>query len=107
MIEPGNWDYGQYEDDPEFNDDIPGSLSPSSRSDRRTRPPGGKIARLRIWNDRLVIAAPDFIHRQITGYPRPVAPPLLSDAERQERSQRASSEGARVDVLSATREANR
>ena len=97
MIEPGNWDYGQYEDEPAFDDDIPGSLT--SRSDPGRKPVTGKVARLRIWRDRIVIAAPDFIHRQIMGYPGPIAPKALTDSERQERSARASSERAQVTVL--------
>ena len=100
MIEPGNWDYGQDDGDPEFDDEIPGSLSVGA--DRRTRPRAGKIARLRIWRDRFVIAAPDFIHRQIVGYPPPITPAPLGDDERRERSLRASSEGAQVVVLTTT-----
>jgi hypothetical protein len=28
-----------------------------------------KIARIRIWRDELLMSAPDYIHRQIGGYP--------------------------------------
>jgi hypothetical protein len=98
IVEPGNWDYGQLDDQTEVEDD---------RSDgdrrlgggRRHRPPGSnKIARLRVRGDELIIRAPDFIHRQIRGYPRPIPPERLSESGRSERSTRASSEGITVVV---------
>ena len=105
LIEPGNWDYGQNTAVPEFDDTIPGSLPAPRRAGAPL--PGGKIARLRIWNDRLVITAPDFIHRQVGGYPKPFSPPVLTDEERADRSRRASSENAQVLVLPRSRRAGR
>lgn len=97
LIEPGNWDYGQFDGDPNLDDPLPGSYSTPPRAG--APPPGGKIARLRIWRDVFVISAPDYMHRQIAGYPRPIAPPALTEAERLSRSKKASSEHAQVTVL--------
>ena len=69
-------------------------------ADQATARPGiKKIARLRIWRDTLIITAPDFIHRQVAGYPPPIVPAPLSAEERMERTNRASAPGARVIVL--------
>jgi hypothetical protein len=98
IVEPGNWDYGQFDDQADVEDD---------RSDgdrrlgggRRHQPPGSnKIARLRVRGNELIIRAPDFIHRQIDGYPRPIPPERLSESGRSERSTRASSKGITVVV---------
>jgi hypothetical protein len=76
-IEPGNWDYGQYdeEDDPETELARNGFVQGPWQVDVVTRI--DKIARIRIWRDELVIIAPDYIHRQIDGYPgiRPAEKP--------------------------------
>jgi hypothetical protein len=48
--------------------------------------------------DTLVIVAPDYIHRQVGGYPRPIPPTPLSEDERRERSMKASADGASVVV---------
>jgi hypothetical protein len=98
-IEPGNWDYGQDydEDDPETELARSGHVQGPWQVDVAIRI--DKIARLRIWQDRLLIIAPDYIHRQINGYPPPIPPKPLTEAERQERSKKASAdEGARVEV---------
>lgn len=78
-IEPGNWDYGQA--DPEDT--------------------ANKIARLRVIKDSLVIRAPGYVHRRIMGPPPAFRPWPLTDSERNDRSKRASSSGARVVVLGA------
>jgi hypothetical protein len=97
-IEPGNWDYGQIDDEDGLETELarkgfvqgPWQVDVVARTD--------KIARLRIWRDELVIAAPDYIHRQINGYPRPIPPRPLTEAERQERSAKASAHGAKIEV---------
>ena len=93
-IEPGNWDYGQFVEEAR-NDD--GRVD--TRRARRTQPGLQKIARIRLIGDRIVITAPDFIHRQVNGYPRPIRPPKLTPEELQQRSQMASTERAHVVVL--------
>jgi hypothetical protein len=97
-IEPGNWDYGQCddEDDPETELARTGFVQGPWQVDVVART--DKIARIRIWRDELFISAPDYIHRQINGYPRPIPPPPLTEAERLERSTKASAPGAKVDV---------
>jgi hypothetical protein len=85
-VEPGNWDWGQ---DSESRRD--GRIARSARTN--------KIARLRVWQDSVVIAAPDYIHRQVGGYPAAIPPKPLTEDERRERSARASSEGGRVTVI--------
>jgi hypothetical protein len=94
VIEPGNWDYGQEDqnDDSELarNDHIAGPWQAAPPS------PGGKIARIRVWQDTLVIVAPDYVHRQIGGYPKPIPPAPLSEDERRERSTKASADGGHV-----------
>jgi hypothetical protein len=97
-IEPGNWDYGQSndEDDPESALARSGYVQGPWQVDVVTRI--DKIARIRIWQDELLITAPDYIHRQINGYPRPIPPRPLTEAERQERSTKASAHGAKVEV---------
>lgn len=97
MVEPGNWDYGQInEDDADSELKRPDRVSgPWQAADAVVT---DKIARIRIWEDRLVIRAPDYIHRQINGYPPPISPDPLTDAELAERSARASANGARLVV---------
>ncbi|MHC4218997.1 MAG: hypothetical protein ACYSU7_11140, partial [Planctomycetota bacterium] len=89
-VEPGNWDWGQ--DDESDRDD---------RIARRAAP--DRIARLRVWQDSVVIAAPDYIHRQVGGYPVATPPKPLTEDERRERSARASSEAGRVTILGVRR----
>jgi hypothetical protein len=99
IIEPGNWDYGQSdEDDAESGPTRGGPIGGPWQAAVATR--SDKIARIRIWRDELIISAPDFIHRQINGYPRPVPPKPLTEAERHDRSTKASSHGARVIIHS-------
>ena len=63
-----------------------------------------KIARIRIWNDRIIIRAPDFIHRQVGGYPKVILPAPLSEEERAERSAAASSGRSNIVVLPGRKE---
>jgi hypothetical protein len=96
-IEPDAWDYGQVDYyDPEDlavryeigsgerKDDegaeagaAPGAAPAEARDaavPRRYVSPR-KIAIIRYWRDVLIIHAPDYIHRQIGGYPEPIPPP--------------------------------
>jgi hypothetical protein len=43
-----------------------------------------------VWRDLLVIDAPDFVHRQVNGYPRPIAPDPFGPDEIRSRSVRAA-----------------
>ncbi len=99
-VEPGNWDYGQMpEEDAYFiNDDPDAPAWGASGADRPRRIPK-KIARLRVSGDKLVIVAPDFIHRQVAGYPAPLPPPLLTDEERARRQVKATAAGGRITVV--------
>jgi hypothetical protein len=92
-VEPGQWDYGQELDPPEEQDLLP---SPQAQTDQKqadggpvppTAPPprrpvtyGRHVppampAMIRYWRDVVIIHAPDYIHRQINGYPEPIPPP--------------------------------
>jgi len=83
-VEPGNWDYGQ------VGRSAYGSVNPSGG--------GAKIARIRSFKRALVIRAPDFVHRQVAGYPRPIEPTPLTVQQRAQRSADASGSGAKVMV---------
>ncbi len=92
LVEPGNWDYGQGDD---LGDDItqqgvppPGEAPPVPMGVGRPAP--GKIARIRVWREYVVIDAPDFIHRQVNGYRRPIAPDPPGPGEILARSPRAA-----------------
>jgi len=92
LIEPGNWDYGQYDAYLEAvrkEDDARGRMV--------ARPPP-RIARLRVWRDRIMIRAPDYIHRQVGGYPPAVAPDPPTEEERIARSRAASTPRCRLTV---------
>lgn len=39
------------------------------------------IAIIRYWRDHLVVHAPDYIHREINGYPEPIPPPGLGGSK--------------------------
>ena len=99
-IEPDAWDYGQvdyyepedlavrYEIDPERpKGDEGGETRAGSGADpgagsagaRDPLPPRRYVAPrkpaiIRYWRDVLIIHAPDYIHRQIGGYPEPIPP---------------------------------
>jgi hypothetical protein len=89
-IEPGAWDYGQTPEpiDEEILVNALGQGPPSTatqpaattsppdtESRRRAEPPPRRhvpptrIAIIRYWRDVVIVHAPDYIHRQIDGYP--------------------------------------
>jgi hypothetical protein len=116
-IEPDSWDYGQIDYDAETPDDADRRLTarndrppPSDGPDgepngatRRTPPPRRyvtpmKIASIRYWRDVIIVTAPDYLHRQINGYPKPIPPagtsPTTPSTERDT--------SARISLLFAT-----
>jgi hypothetical protein len=99
-IEPGRWDYGQHIHVPE-EERLPSDTAPldasssgaapeGQREADKTRstgapaePPSGARraqlgvpmwASIRAWRGNLIVHAPDFIHREIVGYPDPIPP---------------------------------
>lgn len=89
-IEPGRWDFG--EDDasalpPDQSTNATGPAIPVNPSQPNAAPAPApqrpatpqKWATIRLWRDELVVRAPDFIHRQINGYPKPIPPDPLPD----------------------------
>jgi hypothetical protein len=86
-IEPGKWDVGQDRPRSRQDSDAPAGGSATTAAPASSAPPPaaataqprartgvGAWATLRIWRDQLVIKAPDFMHRQINGYPAPIKP---------------------------------
>jgi hypothetical protein len=95
-VEPDAWDYGQvdyydpedlavrYATAPESRETGGGDGEAGGEPDAaaaRPEPPlrryvsPRKIAIIRYWRDLLIIHAPDYIHREIGGYPDPIPPP--------------------------------
>jgi len=88
-IEPDAWDYGQVDYyDPEdlavryaTAPEHPEAGGKPDAAAARPEPPlrrhvsPRKIAIIRYWRDLLIIHAPDYIHREIGGYPDPIPPP--------------------------------
>jgi hypothetical protein len=97
-IEPGQWDYGQTPErvDEELLLDAlgQGQAGPATRPAATTAPesaepaqqsqppprryvPPTRFAIIRYWRDVIIVHAPDYIHRQINGYPgfRPAEKP--------------------------------
>lgn len=97
-IEPGEWDYGQTPEpiDQEILVNALGQGLPSTATQpaattsppdteprgraeppRRRHVPPTRIATIRYWRDVIIVHAPDYIHRQIDGYPgiRPAEKP--------------------------------
>ena len=65
-------------EDPDWADDPAGTKAGDDRP-RREPPPRRyvlprKTALIRYWRDYMIIDAPDYIHRQIGGFPTPIAP---------------------------------
>jgi hypothetical protein len=86
VIEPGMWDVGQDRDTGKRGDEltepassaaVPGAAPAAANSPApqpRARAGTGKWATLRVWRDQMIIKAPDFMHRQVNGYPKPIKP---------------------------------
>ena len=104
-VEPGNWDTGEppEPDDDTYDSTVGGGGAAGAaprRSTRRRVTQGWKIARIRQFRDQLIVTAPDFVHRQVGGYPQRRPAPSLTDEERATRSAQASShDTVRVVVL--------
>jgi hypothetical protein len=98
VVEPGNWDYGQQEIDDLGDEEDDGDAA----SIRRPSIDRTKIARLRVYEDKLVIVAPDFIHRQVAGYPPPTPPQPLTDQELRDRAAKAAIGESRITVIGVT-----
>ena len=80
-IEPGHWDYGYEEEDEEgeavpVDPDAPVSTNPGTKNSIKAASDPRKWASLRYFRKSLVINAPDFMHRQVGGYPTPIVPEL-------------------------------
>lgn len=91
-IEPGMWDWGQFDDEPIVPDDAP-SIPAKEAAPERDEPSGRtplsgrggadpparyvpprKPAIIRYWQGAIIVVAPDFIHRRLAGYPDAIAP---------------------------------
>jgi len=96
-IEPGHWDYGQpIERDLDDDRVVPmpegGPAATMPAAAPAAAPPAAAAAAaatatpapgrtsvefwatIRLWRQQLIVLAPDFIHRQIGGYPKPIPP---------------------------------
>jgi hypothetical protein len=79
VIEPGRWDFGHRPPDAEpapVEAPQPTSGPEAQHSPIQVRDPS-KWASIRVFQKTLMIQAPDFIHRQIGGYPPPTMPEVL------------------------------
>jgi hypothetical protein len=75
IIESGRWDLGQDDERPDH------SLGPNAASQPAETPAQARARRekrywasMRTFQEALIITAPDFMHRQIGGYPKPIVP---------------------------------
>jgi hypothetical protein len=88
-VEPGMWDLGddaaapradEAKDPGPASTAAPGGSGPGAGGAQpnaplpRARTGVGQWATLRVWRDQMIIKAPDFVHRQIDGYPPPIKP---------------------------------
>jgi hypothetical protein len=102
-IEPEHWDFGQpiepTEDERVDRDnaiaqpepaesegdspDAEPTSQPSSQPEQIPRAQAGVIvwASIRLWRDQLIVVAPDFIHRQIGGYPELKRESVMVDSD--------------------------
>jgi hypothetical protein len=92
-VEPGNWDTGE---PVEPDDNVEGTAprGAGGRPARRRIVQDWKIARIRQYRGQVIITAPDFVHRQVGGYPQKIVPTPLTDAARETRSAQASAHDA-------------
>ena len=84
-IEPGRWDIGEKKEVEELVDNDPKASDRSKRgqSPRTKLVPANSDAwaSIRIFRESLIVTAPDFMHRQLGGYPTPKKPShLLEEA---------------------------
>lgn len=94
VIEPEAWEEKDKEDDVEFDESEDEAPSPKLTDPNQTNPPQtdaekrlaqyeydkarhsrkGQWASAKYWQGKLIVRAPDFIHRQLNGYPKPIPP---------------------------------
>ena len=84
-VEPGRWNTGEEDDDGHSVQEYQGAGSstagPAASQPARVAVPPLEWASIRLWRDQLIVKAPDFIHRQIDGYPKPIPPKPESSEE--------------------------
>ena len=97
-VEPGNWETGEIvePDEDDQYDQRNASRGGSGRGSRASRTRARmvnsrKIASIHEFDGQMIISAPDFVHRQVMGYPDRIPAPRLTDEERIARSLKASS----------------
>lgn len=87
VVEPGRWDYGQSPQTLEeelrraralgggFSTPVPANAAQQpGQSTKQHITSMTTWATIRLWRDQLIVNAPDFMHRQIGGYPAPIPP---------------------------------
>jgi hypothetical protein len=85
-VEPGRWNTGEEDDDGRsVIDSQMSSKRPSSPPTTQPASSGAfppiEWASIRLWRDQLIVKAPDFMHRQINGYPKPIPPKPASSED--------------------------
>lgn len=88
-VEPGNWNYGQYAD---------GSMGPIDAEMQRALR-DRRVAEMTMVNGRLLVVAPEFMHRAISGPPEPILPPRIGVDERAARAEAATAHGVRAWIV--------
>ena len=74
-IEPGRWDLGTDDADAAADDTSATAAAGSTAARDEARRRRTRLwATMRIFRDSLIITAPDFMHRQVGGYPKPIKP---------------------------------
>ena len=75
-VEPGRWDLGSNDSDVEADDanNAAAAARNTAARDEARRRRTRLWASMRAFRESLIITAPDFMHRQIGGYPRPIKP---------------------------------
>lgn len=93
VVEPEAWEQEEDEEDDleESEDEAPSPNLSESNQNNRTRSDAekrkaqyeydklrhsrkGRWASAKYWQGKLIVRAPDFIHRQLNGYPKPIPP---------------------------------
>ncbi len=100
-IEPGHWDLGGQRNDPDPDDAQDQSSAaqpdPKQAAAIKKRRDERLWASMRSFQESLIITAPDFMHRQIGGYPRPIKP-VDGDAVRLVESPAKPSESQQIEA---------